>query len=222
MRNIYKIEMMVAIAGILVLVLFLLPSSPTLTGHISGENVTIYRQSLDILVDGTQSYTLTTSEDSLHLKKLALYGEVIGEGRVEILKSGEGQKGLLEAADEAGIRNVLIDTAVIDVTSIGLSARAIYIIKSELGFPVGCGPSNAITTWKKVKKEMGPYAYSTSLAGSCIITQSLGANFVLYGPVEGAEAVFPACAMADAIIAYNARRFGIKSKTRQHPLFKIF
>ncbi|MFX1540927.1 MAG: tetrahydromethanopterin S-methyltransferase subunit H [Promethearchaeota archaeon] len=144
------------------------------------------------------------------------------EGRMEILEGYDGQKGLLEAANEAGIHNILVDTAVLDVPSIGISARAVYIIKSEYGFPVGCGPPNAITTWKKAKKEMGPYAYNTCLAGSGIITQSLGANFVLYGPIEEAEAVFPACAMADAIIAYNARRLGIRQKTKNHPLLKIF
>ncbi len=147
---------------------------------------------------------------------------VWAEGRIEMLKGYKGQKSLLEAANEAGIRNVLVDTAVLDVPSIGISTRAIYNIKSEYGFPVGCGPPNAITTWKKVKKELGPYAYSTCLAGSGLVTQSLGANFVLYGPIEDAEAVFPACAMADAIIAYNARRFGIRPKTKNHPLFKIF
>ncbi|MFW9915413.1 MAG: hypothetical protein ACFFGZ_07345 [Candidatus Thorarchaeota archaeon] len=40
--------------------------------------------------------------------------------------------------------------------------------------------------------------------------------------MEEAEAVFPACAMADAIIAYNARRLGIQQKTKNHPLLKIF
>lgn len=147
---------------------------------------------------------------------------VWAEGRIEILKGYEGQKGLLEAANEAGIRNVLVDTAVLDVPSIGLAARAIYLIKNEYGFPVGCGPSNAITTWKKVKMEMGPYSYNVCLAGSCVFTQSLGANFVLYGPIEGAEAVFPACAMIDAMVAYNARKFGIRPQVREHPLFKIF
>ncbi len=147
---------------------------------------------------------------------------VWAEGRIEILNGYEGQQSLLEAAKEAEIPNILIDAAVLDVPSIGISARAIYMIKSEFGFPTGCGPPNAITTWKKVKKDLGPYAYNTCLAGSGLITQSLGANFILYGPIEDAEAVFPACAMADAIIAYNARRYGIRQKTKQHPLFKIF
>jgi tetrahydromethanopterin S-methyltransferase subunit H len=58
----------------------------------------------------------------------------------------------LEAANEAGIRNVLVDTAVLDVPSTGLSARAAYVIKSKYGLPVGCR-SIAIS-----KKEMGAYA----------------------------------------------------------------
>jgi len=144
------------------------------------------------------------------------------EGRIDILKGYEGQKGLLEAANEAGIQNILVDTAVLDVPSIGLAAKAIHLVKNEYGFPVGCGPSNAITTWKKVKKEMGSYAYNVCLGGSCLATQLFGANFVLYGPIEGMEAAFPACAMADAIIAYNARRFGVKPKVKNHPLYKIF
>ncbi|MFX1509455.1 MAG: tetrahydromethanopterin S-methyltransferase subunit H [Promethearchaeota archaeon] len=172
-----------------------------------------------------------TSDEITTLKEIGAESSVLmcynprnvwAEGRKEILEGSEGQKGLLEAAKEAGIHNILIDTAVLDVPSIGISARAVYIIKSEYGFPVGCGPPNAITTWKKVKKEMGPYAYNTCLAGSGLITQSLGANFILYGPIEDAEAVFPACAMADAIIAYNARRFGIRQQTKNHPLLKIF
>jgi len=144
------------------------------------------------------------------------------EGRIEILKGYEGQKSLLEAANEAGIQNILVDTAVLDVPSIGLATEAIRLVKSEYGFPVGCGPSNAITTWKKVKKEMGPYAYNVCLGASCLATQLFGANFVLYGPIEGMEATFPACAMADAIIAYNARRFGVRPKVKNHPLYKIF
>lgn len=105
---------------------------------------------------------------------------------------------------------------------IGLSAAAaIHVIKSEYGLPVGCEPPNALTTWKKAKKEMGPYAYATCLAGSCLITQSLGANSISYGSIENAEAVSPAGAMADAIIAWNARRFGVRPKTNNHQLSKI-
>jgi tetrahydromethanopterin S-methyltransferase subunit H len=144
------------------------------------------------------------------------------EGRLEILKGYEGQIGLLEAAEKAGIKNLLVDTAVLDVPSIGHAAKAIHLVKSECGLPAGCGPSNAVTTWKRVKKEYAPYAYPACLAGSSIVTMMMGANFVLYGPIEFAEVVYPPCAMTDAIIAYAARKLGTRTKAKDHPLFKIF
>lgn len=145
------------------------------------------------------------------------------EGRIEALKGGMGRKGLLQVAEEAGITNILIDTAVLDMPSIGVSAKAIYLVKSEFGLPAGCGPANAVTTWKKVKKgEFGTHAYEVCSGGSVILTQMMGANFVLYGPVELSEPAFISCAMTDALVAYVARRMGITIKTREHPLFKIF
>ena len=110
----------------------------------------------------------------------------------------------------------------LDVPSICLSARAICIIKSEYGLPVGIRASKRHNNVEKNRKEMGTYTYSMCPAGSCLITQSLGADFVSYGLTENSEAVFPAYAMANAIIAYNARRFGIRPETRHHPLFGIF
>lgn len=144
------------------------------------------------------------------------------EGRLEILEGYKGQIGLLEAARKAGIQNLLVDTAVLDVPSIGLAAQAICLVKSKHGMPAGCGPSNAVTTWKRVKKEFSTLAYPVSIAGSAVINIMKYANFILYGPVEFAEAVFPACAMTDAIIAYTARRVGTRAKVKNHPLFKIF
>jgi tetrahydromethanopterin S-methyltransferase subunit H len=144
------------------------------------------------------------------------------EGRVDILRGTATQKGLLEAAKTAGIENILVDTAVLDVPSIGLAAKAIQFVKSELGLPAGCGPSNAISTWKKVKTDFGSFARDVCDAGADVATIFSGANFVLYGPIDRSERVFPACAMADAIVAYVARRYGIKPKVSTHPLFKIF
>ena len=145
------------------------------------------------------------------------------EGRVDALKGESGQKGLLQAAEEASIKNILVDTAVLDMPSIGISAKAIYLVKNEFGLPAGCGPANAVTTWKKVKKgEFGAYSYEVCSGGSGILTQMMGANFVLYGPIELSEAAFISCAMTDALIAYVSRRLGITIKTKNHPLYKIF
>jgi tetrahydromethanopterin S-methyltransferase subunit H len=145
------------------------------------------------------------------------------KGRVDVLKGESGQKGLLKAAEEAGVQKVLIDTAVLDMPSIAICSKAIQLVKSECGLPAGCGPANAVTTWKRVKKgEFGPNAYEVCSGGSGILTQIMGADFVMYGPIELSEAAFIACAMTDALVAYAARKLGIATKTRKHPLYKIF
>lgn len=142
-------------------------------------------------------------------------------GRIEILKGDYSRKGLLKVAEEAGIEKPLIDTAVLDAPSIGLAAQATALVKSEFGLPCGGGPVNAVSEWKRVK-ELGAYAKSVCTANAVAIMQYAGANFILYGPIDKADVVFPAAAMTDALIAYNARTHGIKIKTKNHPLFKIF
>lgn len=91
LKSIYKLEIFAAIIGIFVVGMFLLPSPLTFTGYVSGINMTIYAQSLDLMVDGSQSYTLTVPTGTLNLKSFMIDGEVIGKGRVEILlDNGKG------------------------------------------------------------------------------------------------------------------------------------
>lgn len=73
-----------------------------------------------------------------------------------------------------------------------------------------------------MKNDYGLTGVSSSLTASVVSTLMMGANFVLYGMIRYAELVFPACALVDAMIAYNARNFGIRPKTKDHPLYKIF
>jgi len=146
---------------------------------------------------------------------------VMPNGRTEILKGTSTQKGLLKTAEDAGVEKPLIDTAVLDAPSIGLAAEAITLVKSEFGLPCGAGPVNAVSEWKRVE-ELGIYAKQVCMANAVTALQHAGANFVLYGPIGKAETVFPAAAMTDALIAYSARFHGIRLKTKEHPLLKIF
>jgi tetrahydromethanopterin S-methyltransferase subunit H len=142
---------------------------------------------------------------------------------MEILRGFEGQVGLLRRAEEAGIKKTLVDVAVLDVPSIGLAMKAIYSVKEETGLPTGCGPSNATSTWKRLRKgELGADAVVACEAAANAVTIPMGANFILYGPIENSGKVFPAVALTDALVAYHARRLGIRVRTRNHPLFKIF
>ena len=93
MNKAYQIEILAAVVGMIVVALFLLPKEMPVTGHISGVNITVYTQSLDITADGSQYYTLAGIDDkNLPLKSFLTSGEVIGDGQVEILlDDGEHQ-----------------------------------------------------------------------------------------------------------------------------------
>ena len=94
--------------------------------------------------------------------------------------------------------------------------------KKNLGFQQECAPENAISIWKKLRAgEFGPDARKVCLGASTLYTQMMGANFVIAGPINYTDAVFPACAMADAIIASETQRIGVKIPSG-HPLYRIF
>jgi tetrahydromethanopterin S-methyltransferase subunit H len=109
----------------------------------------------------------------------------------------------------------LIDTAVLDAPSIGLSAEGIKLVKERLGLPAGCAPSNGIFSWKTT------FGKDILLAGVCCYLSGVGADFILFGPIEYSEKVFPAVAAVDGMRAYSARMDG-KRISRKHPLYRIF
>jgi len=142
-------------------------------------------------------------------------------GMISILKGSPKNKGLLEGALKAGIEKPLIFTPVLDVPAIGLGARGIYLAKEEFGLPTGTAPVGVVGRWKKLE-HFGGYAKMVCRGGATTLAQAMGADFIIYGSLAKARNVFPVCAMIDAIIAYNARIYGIRPLTRNHPLYKIF
>ena len=140
------------------------------------------------------------------------------KGMISLL---EGKRGLLEGASEAGIEKPLIFTPVLDIPSIGFGAEGIYLIKEKFGLPTGTAPVGVIGRWKKVDS-LGKFAKIVCRGGATTLVQVMGADFIIYGSVAKARRIFPVCAMIDAIIAYNARNYGIKTLTKNHPLYKIF
>ena len=143
-------------------------------------------------------------------------------GRIALLKGDENKKGLLQYAEDAGVQNILVDTAVLDVPSIGIAAEAVKLVKEEFGLPAGGGPLNAVLEWKRVV-ELGENAKKVCAATAVTAMIHAGANWVLYGPIYNADVVFPAVAMVDATIAYTKSRMRvINIQTKNHPLYKIF
>jgi tetrahydromethanopterin S-methyltransferase subunit H len=93
-------------------------------------------------------------------------------------------------------------------------------VKDKLGFPVGAGTHNAIGTWKGLKKKMGKEAVMPSSVSAGIVAIALGADFILYGPIEDAKHFFPPVAMIDAAYGQLLIEKG-KRLAKDHPLFRI-
>ncbi|MEM3754558.1 MAG: tetrahydromethanopterin S-methyltransferase subunit H [Candidatus Bathyarchaeia archaeon] len=140
--------------------------------------------------------------------------EFTSKGRVNAIKQ------ILPKAKEAGIENVLIDTCVLDIPSLGMACKALFELKNEFGFPVGCGAHNAIATWTGLKVKMGTQAVNPAIASANTLAVAIGADFILYGPIEDAKYVFPTVALIDAAYGQLARERG-ERLDKTHPIFKI-
>lgn len=143
------------------------------------------------------------------------------EEKLNLLQGGTNQEGLLKKAERAGIKKVLVDAAVLDVVSTAYTVSSIREIKEKLGLPSGCSPANSFDMWQRVK-DYGELSSRACLSSLCVFVRCFGADFVLYGPIRMADVVFPACAMADAILTYSAVTQGYEPKDKNIPLYKIF
>ncbi len=135
-------------------------------------------------------------------------------GRVQSVRD------LLPKIEEAGIENVIVDTCVLDLATLGQAFSAISDIKEEFGIPAGGGVHNAVALWQGLKNKMGEHAEKPCIASVCAATVAIGADFALYGPVEDAKYVFPAVAMVDTALSQLHMEHGIRPDAN-HPRFKI-
>ena len=136
------------------------------------------------------------------------------QGRLHAVKE------LVPRIRDAGIRQLMIDTCVLDLATLGQACSAIHDIKEQLGFPAGAGVHNAVAMWRGLVPKMGEQAVKPCVAAAAASAVAVGADFVLYGPIEDAKYVFPAVAMVDTALSQVAIENGIQPN-RDHPRFRI-
>lgn len=136
------------------------------------------------------------------------------KGRVQAVKE------LLPRVREAGIQQLIVDTCVMDLATMGQACSAIFDVKNELGLPAGGGVHNAVAMWRGLKSKMGEQAEKPCVASACAAAVAVGADFVLYGPIEDAKYVFPAVAMVDTALSQLVIERGARPD-KNHPRFRI-
>jgi tetrahydromethanopterin S-methyltransferase subunit H len=104
---------------------------------------------------------------------------------------------LIQKTQAAGVTNIMIDTGVMDLPTLGIACKTQHILKDKYGYPVGNGAHNAISTWKGLVPKFGKEAKKPAVVGSSLMPVSLGADFVLMGPAKNAPIVYPSVAMID-------------------------
>jgi tetrahydromethanopterin S-methyltransferase subunit H len=123
-------------------------------------------------------------------------------------------------AEEAGVKNIIIDTVVIDIPTLGVAAKAIDRVKDKYGYPCGCGAHNALASWKRLREKYVKEAQTIVRGVINTLPSIIGADFVLFGALKNAKTYYPAVAMVDA--AYSQLMMEKKIRpNRSHPRYKI-
>lgn len=129
---------------------------------------------------------------------------------------------LIDKATMAGIEKMLIDTTVLDIPDPGPAGKAAHLVKEKYGLPTGCGAHNAVDMWHK-RKNLDPDTRLTGSVVANVLPIIMGANFMLYGPIESATKMYMPIALADAYIAYSmSQEYRMRPLTNSHPLYRIF
>ncbi|MCW4002872.1 MAG: tetrahydromethanopterin S-methyltransferase subunit H [Candidatus Bathyarchaeota archaeon] len=139
------------------------------------------------------------------------------EGKMKVIVEA------LALAEKGGITKPLIDTAIpAFAPDMGTAVRTIPIMKEKYGHPVGLGSGNVVTTMGWVKANVGKEFRLGCRTATNAIMQTVGANWLMIGPAEQAEYVFPAVAVTDAYIASAAGDLGTRPLDETHPIYKMF
>jgi tetrahydromethanopterin S-methyltransferase subunit H len=139
------------------------------------------------------------------------------DGKMKVLEEA------LALADKGGITKPLIDTAIpAFAPDMGTAVRAIPKIKEKFGHPTGLGTGNVVTTMGWVKANVPKEFRKGCTTATNAIMQTMGANWLMFGPAEQSDWVFPAVAIVDTYVASAMADLDIRPLDETHPIFKVF
>ncbi len=153
-------------------------------------------------------------------------------GKLSIWEDGGSalDEGLLAMSEKCGITKPFMDVAITPLgQGAGPALRTSFAVKSKWGYPVGSGIHNVPSAWDWLRTYKKPVdkgglghaeAWPVCDVGSNLIQQSVGGDFVLFGPIENSRMAFPACGMADIFMAEAAKDIGTEP-VEEHPIFKL-
>lgn len=143
------------------------------------------------------------------------------EGHIKMLEEGDAGMdiGLIPLATKLGMTNLLIDPGVVPIgDGAGMALRISVVAKARFGIPVGSGMHNAVSSWEWLRGKRD--VRKCCDAAATALQQISAGDFILYGPIENAEIVFPVAAMTDILIAEAVQDLDIWP-AEKHPLNRL-
>ncbi len=178
------------------------------------------------------SISLATSEDEANALKGSEVDSAIilaynptdssVDGSLKALETGASLKevGLIDLAKGLGITNMLIDPGVMPLGSgAGSALRFSVVAKARFGLPVGSGIHNAVSAWPWLKGREKEIKRCCDASAAAMQLLSAG-DFLLYGPIENADFIFPVAAMADILVAEAVRDLEVWP-VPEHPIHRL-
>jgi tetrahydromethanopterin S-methyltransferase subunit H len=144
------------------------------------------------------------------------------DGSLKALETGASlqEKGLIDLARGLGITNMLVDPGVMPLGSgAGSAMRFSVVAKARSGLPVGSGIHNAVSAWSWLKGRDKQVKRCCDASAAAMQLLSSG-DFLLYGPIENADFIFPVAAMADILVAEAVRDLEVWP-VPEHPIHRL-
>lgn len=135
-------------------------------------------------------------------------GDLTVKGRIYLLDNGGRllRKGLLEMAEDHGIKRPLIDLAATSFDqSAGSAIRALTVAKAKWGLPSGMALHNTVETWEPFheldddSKKIFRYVDTASVT----VAMMSGADWVMYGALESSVRTLHAAAFTSGVMAQS-------------------
>lgn len=143
------------------------------------------------------------------------------DGCMKALESGlDDKSGLIPLARDLGLMNLLIDPGVVPLgNGAGSALRFSVVAKAKLGLPVGSGIHNAVSAWQWLKNRDRLERKCCDAAAAAMQLLAAG-DFLLYGPIENANFIFPVAAMADILVAEAVHDLDVWP-VPEHPVHRL-
>jgi len=144
------------------------------------------------------------------------------DGCMAALETGGGlrERGLIPLARDLGMTNLLLDPGALPIGSgAGSALRFSVVAKARLGLPTGSGIHNAVSAWPWLKERTRETKRCCDSAACSLQILSAG-DFLLYGPIEDAEFIFPVAAMADIMVAEAVKDLEVWPVST-HPFYRL-